>query len=188
MSKSNSPHCRRAMSSSTTMSPSTKVNAPPNWCANAAPGFCLCRPTTRTSIPSKWPSRSSRPCCESVQCRPSPAHRDSCAEAPPSGTAEEQYGLRIGHAAQMRPHVPCPGRSAGTSGRRIRPAGTPGVRNILDSASVIIKTPVHRWSLLLPDGSETRFPGQRPSRKPGEFALWIGNTRMIWLSTARSGL
>lgn len=30
-------------------------------------------------------------------------------------------------------------------------------------------TPVHNWSLLLPDGSETRFPRQRPSRKPGEF-------------------
>ena len=42
-----------------------------NWCANAVPGCCTCRPTRLISTPSKWPFPSSRPCCASAPPAPS---------------------------------------------------------------------------------------------------------------------
>ena len=65
------PNCRPAMSSSSTMSPSTRASGPPNWCASAAPGCCSCRHTRPISTRSRWPSQSSRRCCASRQPGPS---------------------------------------------------------------------------------------------------------------------
>jgi transposase len=64
-------NCRPAMSSSSTMSPSTRASAPPNWFASAAHGSCRCRLTPPISTPSRWHSQSSRRCSESVLRNPS---------------------------------------------------------------------------------------------------------------------
>src|SRR3984885_11150010 len=65
------PPLQEGIASSWTICPPTKARPPNKPSASEALGFCFCRPTAPTSIPSKWPSPNSRRICAPWPCAPS---------------------------------------------------------------------------------------------------------------------
>ena len=86
-----------AMSSSSTMSASTRASGPPNWCANAAPGCCSCRHTRPISTRSRWPSQNSRRCCER---RPPGPSTPSARRSATSATSSTQHSAETSSKQQ----------------------------------------------------------------------------------------